>query len=334
MAQRFQRRNREVTGARLGAVASLYVPPMHRLLAFLCVPALAAAAPLTDHVFIFSFDGGKPAVIQESEMPNLKRLAAEGAVTWEARTIVPSITLPSHTSMLTGVDIAKHQITWNNFEPLRGIVKQPTIFSLAKAAHPGITTALFAGKIKFRHLWIKDSLDVFNCGGAQDGSPLPASDEKKLVKAAGVAAQAAPYIRERKPALCFIHFPDPDSAGHAFGWGTVEQKAAFKAADEAFGVVLAAIKEAGIEENSTLIITADHGGKDKAHFADIPENRTISWITWGKGVRKGRKITDPVRTYDTAATALWLLDVAIPDYFDGKPVKEAYETSPVAALLK
>ncbi len=75
-----------------------------------------------DHVFIVSFDGGKPAVIAESEMPTIKKLAAEGAVTWTASTIFPSKTLQSHTSMLTGVGPEKHHVDWNNYEPLRGKV--------------------------------------------------------------------------------------------------------------------------------------------------------------------------------------------------------------------
>ncbi|MEI6537758.1 MAG: alkaline phosphatase family protein, partial [Verrucomicrobiaceae bacterium] len=115
-----------------------------------------------DHVFIISFDGGKPAVIQESKMPVLKRLAAKGAVTWTAQTIFPSKTLPSHTSMLTGLGIEKHHVTWNDYTPIRGKVKVPTIFSLAKQTSPDLITAMFPGKVKFRHLWQQGSVDVFD----------------------------------------------------------------------------------------------------------------------------------------------------------------------------
>jgi predicted AlkP superfamily pyrophosphatase or phosphodiesterase len=94
------------------------------------------------HVIVISFDGGKPAVINESEMPVFKRLAAEGAHTWVANTIFPPKTLPSHTSMTTGVGPDKHQILWNDWMPIRGLVKVPTMFSLAKDA--GRSTALFA----------------------------------------------------------------------------------------------------------------------------------------------------------------------------------------------
>lgn len=283
------------------------------------------AERLAGHVFIVSFDGGKPAVIKESEMPTLKRLASEGAVTWEAQTINPSKTLPSHTSMLTGVDPVKHQIYWNDYQPLKGFVQVPTVFSVARASDPKLVTALIAGKIKFRHLWLEGSLDQFNCGGAQTTAPLPASEEKKLVPSQGVAKEAVAYILEKKPDLCFIHLPDSDTAGHKSGWGSPEQKEAFKVSDQALGQVMKAIKKAGIEDSSVIIISADHGGHDKTHGTTMPEDMTIPWIAWGKGVKKHFTITQPVTTYDTAATALWLLGVAVPESFDGKPVKQAFE---------
>jgi len=277
------------------------------------------------HVFIVSIDGGKPAVIQESETPTLKRLANEGSVTWTAQTIDPSKTLPSHTSMLTGVSPAKHQILWNDFQPLKGTVKVPTVFSVARQNDPKLVTGLIAGKIKFRHLWLPGSLDQFNCGGAQTTDPLPASEEKKLVPSQGVAKEAVAYILAKKPDLCFIHFPDTDTAGHKSGWGSPEQKEAFKVTDQALSQVINALKTAGIADTSVVIVTADHGGHDKTHGSTSPEDMTIPWVAWGQGVKKNHAITQPVTTYDTAATALWLLGVPVPDSFDGKPVTDAFE---------
>lgn len=298
---------------------------MRFLALLLAFPLLSAAAPHTEHVFVISFDGGNPTIIQQAAMPNFKRLAAEGAHSWQARTILPSKTLPSHTSMLTGVDIAKHQIDWNDFFPLRGFVKVPTSFELVKQAHPSYSTALFCGKIKFRHLWKAGALDIFNCGATYGPEPIPATEEKKLVPAQGVAAQAVPYILEKKPEFCFIHFPDADSAGHKNGWGSPEQFEAFKVCDQALGQILAAIDKAGLRDTSTVILTADHGGSQKNHFNPIPSDTTIPWIAWGKGVKKKHAIVkDSIFTYDTAATVLWLLDVPLPAHFDGEPVLEAF----------
>ncbi len=297
------------------------------LLTSLCSAAGLHAARLAEHVFIISFDGGKPAVIAESEMPTLKKMAADGAVTWKARTIFPPKTLPSHTSMLTGLSPAKHRVLWNNFEPDKGKILAPTVFAIARKADPKLVTGLFAGKMKFHHLWQDGSLDRFDFKGPQTATPtVGGADEleKTVNPAQTVSASAAAYILEKKPNLCFIHFPDPDSAGHKSGWGSPEQKEAFKVSDQALSQILRALHTAGIADSSVVIISADHGGHDKTHGLDIPEDMEIPWIAWGKGVKKDFALAEPVTTFDTTATALWLLGVPLPAEFDGQPVKQAF----------
>lgn len=285
------------------------------------------AAPRAEHVFIISLDGAKPAVIADSEAPTLKKIAAEGAVTWQASTIFPSITLPSHTSMLTGVGPEKHKILWNGYTPIKGLVKVPTVFSLLRAADPKAVTAMFVGKVKFRHLWLKDTLDIFDYGGPQLPTPVAGTPdlEKGKKPSQMVARQAVAWLKDHQPRLAFIHLTDIDSAGHASGWGSPEQKEAVKVTDQALGQVWQAIKDAGLADSSVMIVTADHGGHDKTHGLDIPDDMIIPWVAWGKGVRKNFTITDKITTYDTAATALWLLDVPLPAEFDGKPVTSAFE---------
>ena len=78
-----------------------------RLFAFVLTAWLATlstiAAPRVQHVFIISIDGGKPAVIAAKQHARPQAAGRRGRSTWVADTIYPSITLPSHTSMLTGV---------------------------------------------------------------------------------------------------------------------------------------------------------------------------------------------------------------------------------------
>lgn len=296
-------------------------------LALFALSSAFATDRRADHVFIISFDGGKPAVIAESEMPTIKRLAAEGSVTWVANTIFPSKTLPSHTSMLTGVGPAKHMVDWNNYTPIRGKVKVPTVFAMARAVDATLITAMFPGKAKFYHLWQPGTLDHYDFGGRTEEMPAgPAAEvEKDVVPAQTVAKAASAYITEKKPNLAFIHFPDPDSAGHKSGWGSPEQKEAFKVSDQALSQIVRAIEQAGIKDSSVVIISADHGGHDKTHGLNIPDDMNIPWIAWGKGVKKNHSITSAVTTYDTTATALWLLGIPLPPELDGKPVTEAFE---------
>jgi predicted AlkP superfamily pyrophosphatase or phosphodiesterase len=306
--------------------------PLLKFASLLLLFTLALTAPAVQraqHVFIISIDGGKPAVIQQSAMPVLKKLAAEGAHTWTANTIFPSITLPSHTSMLTGVGPDKHKVLWNDWIPSNGLVKVTTIFAEAKKT--GLSTAMFVGKEKFRHLELPGSMDKFDYDRAASGematneSGQVVMGKNGTVLARIVAKDAAIYIKETKPALCFIHLTDPDNSGHQYGWGSPEQIKAFGEVDAALDAILKSIRDAGIADESVILISADHGGHAKTHGSNSPEDMNIPWIAWGKGVKKNFEIKDPVKTFDTAATALWLLDVPRPASFDGKPVTSAFE---------
>lgn len=296
----------------------------------LCAAARAADPPIARHVFIVSFDQGAPAGILKADMPVFKRMAEEGAHTWEAYTIVPSITLPSHTSMLTGVGIQKHQVTWNDMKPEKGAVQVPTIFSLAKKA--GLVTAMVVSKEKFQTL---------NQPGSLDAYLLPSDSSSK-----SVAAAAAEMIGKLKPNLCFIHFGEPDAVGHAHGVFSPEKMKAFADSDAALGTVVQAITDAGLLDSSVIILTADHGGHDRSaeelaamaqagqapqpgtHGSAAPEDVTIPWVAWGTGVRQKFQITAPVVIYDTAATALWVLGLPVPESFWGRPVTRAFDGKP------
>ncbi len=294
---------------------------------FLAGTAPATASPRARHVFIVSFDQGGPASMDKARMPELKRMAAEGAHTWQAFTIVPSLTLPSHTSMLTGVGIQKHQVDWNELEPEKGMVQVPTIFSLAKKQ--GLTTAMFVAKTKFKTLQLPGSLDAF---------VVPPSPDAAHVAAAFIAAW-----EKLRPNLCFIHFGDPDVEGHAHGIYSPEKMRALAECDAALKMVRDAVGRAGLLDSSVFILTADHGGHDRSpeenaarakaglppqpgtHGSSSPEDVTIPWIAWGAGVKSHFTITAPVVQYDTAATALWLLGVPLPESFWGRPVTSAFE---------
>ena len=278
-----------------------------------------AGVPRAQHVFIISFDQGDPALIQRSDMPTFHEMAAAGARTWSAYTVVPSLTLPSHTSMLTGVGPQVHQILWNAYEPDKGLVKVPTIFSLAK--QHGLVTAMFVGKEKFEHLILPGSLDAFVWPQPADG-------------ALSVAKVFAERVGKLKPNLCFIHFRDPDTAGHAHGGSSPEKMSALADCDAALKIIKDAIAAAGLTDSSVIILTADHGShdiKDKkgntvgTHGSAETADVKIPWVAWGHGLKKDFTITAPVVQYDTAATALWLLGVPLPENFWGRPVTSAFE---------
>ena len=113
---------------------------------------------VADHVLVISIDGLRPDAIERFNAFTILRLMREGSYALTAQTILPSKTLPSHTSMLTGVDADKHGITWNDERvDDHGHVDVPTVFGLAKA--DGFRTAAFFSKTKFHHLEAPNTID-------------------------------------------------------------------------------------------------------------------------------------------------------------------------------
>ena len=67
---------------------------------------------------LFVIDGCRPDGIQEANTPNIDTLIEDGAYTFNAQSVVPSSTLPCHTSMFRAVTPSRHGITTNSWMPM------------------------------------------------------------------------------------------------------------------------------------------------------------------------------------------------------------------------
>ena len=261
--------------------------------------------PFARRVLILSIDGLRPDAIALAPMPNLLALMQTSAYTLAAQTVHPSVTLVSHSSMLTGECPSKHGVTWNDYLPDNGYAQGTDIFDLAHAA--GWQTVMYVGKEKLRQVTEPSSTDIFVF-----------INDRDLV----ITRQ----LIENFPqdfGLFFVHFPTPDWMGHEYGWLSPEQLSVIRRADEALGQLLAELDARGLRSKTLLIITADHGGHETTHGSSLPEDMTIPWIASGPGIKPGQLMTQ-VHTMDTAATAAFALGLRIPPDWDGVPVYEAF----------
>ena len=272
--------------------------------------AAPVAAGITRHVVVVSIDGLRPDAIARYRPTMLGRLMRDGLATLDARTILPSKTLPSHTSMLTGVPPDRHGITWNDDEVVgRGLVPVPTAFAVARSH--GLRTAAFFGKAKFRHLMVPGSLDYAQAPTGWLGR----------WSARRTVHDVTRYLEGgARPNLLFVHLGEPDYSGHAVGWMSWLYGRGVRTADEALGQLIDAADDAFGRGRYTLIVTADHGGHGRDHGSADERDLTIPWIVWGEGVRPGGALPSGIRTMDTAATALWMLGVPRPADWVGRPV--------------
>lgn len=268
------------------------------------------------HVLIMSVDGMRPDLLLRGGTPNMHKLFANGSYSFWARSTELSITLPSHTSMLTGVTPEKHGITWNDDSQLDVYPKYPSILDLAHQA--GYTTSLVTGKSK---------LAVLVRPGNADFLSVPKQGQREDDTA--VAQHAAQIIRRDKPEVMMIHFGDNDKLGHAIGWGTPEQMAVLAIADKGIGQVLQALDDAGLTGETLIILTADHGGTGRWHGPNDPRARHIPWIASGPRIRKGLDLTTDrdltINIEDTFGTAAFALGIKPEMPVDGKPVMRIFQ---------
>jgi hypothetical protein len=318
-------------------------------------PALGSAPgpARAERVVLISIDGLRPDAIERAGAEHLLKLIERGAWAMHDETIRPSITLPSHTAMLTGLDFPRHGVVWNNYRP--GYIPVPTVFSIAAQANK--RSAMLFSKEKFHYIanpacvsWvygppipnkIPDREDYCDSKTLEvlikrdekfESQPVPTkpwlSLPGDLMTSADLLARAftTSYPIAKWP-VTFIHFREPDENGHRYGWLGPQYLDGIRAVDKAIGSIVATIeKEPGGFGKIALIITADHGGSGRGHFRiqdpNRPENVTIPWICVGPKVPPGLKIDRPIRTYDTMPTALAFLGLAAPEGIDGHVVEE------------
>ncbi len=285
------------------------------------VPVPVSVPPTTpvDRVLIVSVDGMGRDVLRDCAAPTVRGLMARGASTLSALTTDTAKTLPSHTAMLTGCAPEKHGVHWN--DAFRGHPKVPTLFEALKRSRPRLTTAMVAGKAKFA---------TFARPGALDWSFVPGKDE--AVEDGMLAQKAVDLLREHRPDVLMLHLPGVDRAGHASGWGSAQQCQALSQADEAIARVLQALTDAGLADQTAVLVTADHGGSERTHRPTDGKSMHIPWIVAGPRIRAGFDLASvaglQVRIEDTFATACWLLGVPLEEGLDGRPVIQIREDAP------
>nr|WP_157246925.1 alkaline phosphatase [Pedobacter panaciterrae] len=94
--------------------------------------------------------------------------------------------------------------------------------------------------------------------------------------------------------------------------------------DVRIGKIIQAVKDAGIENETIIILSADHGGTGKGHGGKSLDEVEIPWVINGPGVKKNHEIKDVIITYDTGATIAWIFGLKTPQSWRGKTVAESF----------
>jgi len=263
-----------------------------RKLAYLFSLLAWAAVAETRYAVIVSIDGGAAYHLDDStvELPNIRALAADGVRAASSETVFPSVTHPSHTTIITGMMPRKHGVLANELanrasnDLLPGnslkrseIILSKTIFDTAKAK--GLTTAAFQWPETVEDPSIDFNL-ISRAGPAgargvvqnrfveeleKDGLPLDQLVKwrrDRILPSVGdeiTTLAACQTIRKHRPNLVAVHLLETDDAQHGNGPQHYLAKAALSDVDHEIGQIVRATKDAGVYDQTVFVICADHG---------------------------------------------------------------------------
>jgi hypothetical protein len=257
------------------------------------------ASTPAEHVILVTIDGMRPEFYLDERWPapNLQKLAAEGSRAEAVRGVVPTVTYPSHITLVTGVLPARHGILYNRpFEPegISGawymessLIRVPTLWDVvgrAGGTSAGISWPVSAGApIDWN---IPEFWSVPGREGGLTGPPASTVALRGRVTPAGLleeiereslgafpdhywgrnlarevvsGAMAAHIIERYRPNLLLVHLNQTDYLQHAMGREDAEVRRAVAAVDGAIGRMIDALERAGIAERTAIIVTGDHG---------------------------------------------------------------------------
>jgi predicted AlkP superfamily pyrophosphatase or phosphodiesterase len=257
-------------------------------------------------LLLVMIDGLRPDAITPERCPTLAGLMARGAYTLQARSIMPSFTLPCHMSIFHSVPPSRHGVTTNTWSPMARPLP-----GLVEAAHAaGRRCSFYYNWEPLRNLSQPDHLlhAYF-----RDNDETPDGDHV-------IAGEAMRSLPQDRPDFAFVYLSTTDIAGHRFGWMSPRYLEQASLVDGALGALLAALPA-----ETQVLVQADHGGHDRNHGTDSPEDMTIPWIVAGPGVRASRQLQTPVSLLDTTPTLARLLGVAPDVQWEGKVIEEALE---------
>lgn len=245
---------------------------------------------MAEKVIVVLVDGMRPDGMMGCGHPYAAELLAKSTYALNAQTVFPSVTLPCHMSLFHSVDPARHGIMTNLYTPQ----VRPVVGLVDQLDKYDKKCAFFYTWEELRDLTRPDHLHTALCLNQHK----MADTDRKITRA------AIRYIQEEAPDFLFLYLGETDErGGHDVGWmSDTYMRVVHNAMD-----CVKELQEA-IPEDYTLILLADHGGHERSHGADIPEDMTIPLVFCGPKFDKG-KVLDAASIKDVAPTVAHLLGV-------------------------
>jgi predicted AlkP superfamily pyrophosphatase or phosphodiesterase len=263
--------------------------------------ALADAAAEKPFVMLISVDGMQPEAVTDAaahglKVPNLRAFMQDGVFASGVRGVLPTVTYPSHTTLVTGASPARHGIYANTtFDPLnrndRGWywyaedIRVPTLWDAAAAAH--LTSAnvywpvSVAANITYNlpQIWRKGTADDLKLQRAL-GTPglerelsaassrYPGGEEETVAEDEIRARYAIRLLETKHPDFMSVYLSGLDTEEHASGPFSAKSNAVLERLDTVVGTLRAAAEQAA-PGRASLCVVSDHGFAAVQHDVNL-----------------------------------------------------------------
>jgi predicted AlkP superfamily pyrophosphatase or phosphodiesterase len=264
------------------------------------VPSIpVVAAPL----LVISIDGLRPDYVTQADshglkIPYLRAMMKEGAYAQDVVGVNPTVTYPSHTTLVTGVAPAEHGI-YNNtpFDP-RGRnqdgwywyatdIRVPTLFDAVAAAHRITANVEWPVTVgakgigfnipEYRRAHAPDDLKLLESLARPDGyleqlerrlGPYTYNGSEGVADDEVRARFARQILQDQKPYFMTIHLIALDHESHGHGQFSSQANAALESIDS---MVASLAQTALANDPATVVaVVSDHGFATITHFLNWP----------------------------------------------------------------
>jgi len=265
------------------------------VLAALIATHMAQGAPQSDRcVVLVSIDGLANFYLDDpkAQMPTIRRLAREGARAQGMVCCFPTVTWPSHTTMVTGVSPARHGMIGNSYldrqtgkpvallgDPVYDkdqVVKAATIYDVAHAAGLKTASICWPATRNARTLdwtvpdmsgdgWERFGTKSWLAELRQTGLPVDSHADWCNQPVGGIlrdwlyTRMAAQVLEKHAPNLLLIHLVEPDHVQHRTGPRSPEVYWCASYEDDRIRDLVEAIERCPMAGKTTLVVCSDHG---------------------------------------------------------------------------
>lgn len=263
-----------------------------RVPTLLLVCALRLGAQASQPVVLVSIDGLKPEYLLQADahglrIPHLRALLARGAHASGVVGVVPTVTYPSHTTLVTGVAPARHGVISNNtFDPLNrnqggwywyaSDIKVPTLWDAVMDAGRTVGNVHWPVIVGAHITWNlpqywrtgepddRKLVRALSTPGLYDamerevGVPYADGIDESIEGDERRARFATRMIERRRPALMLAYFTALDHEQHGHGPFSSSALATLERIDVIVGSIVS-VAERAYGGSAIIAVVSDHG---------------------------------------------------------------------------